>query len=71
VSEKDEVLKLQKILRSKNMDVIKQELPLVARLVGNSVLIVEGTLPERAVGGTVYIELRRYDHKLLKLTHYK
>jgi NTF2 fold immunity protein len=52
-------------------NVIKNELPLKAKLVGDSVWVIEGTLAKGADGGTVYIEIRRGDNELLKITHYK
>ncbi len=52
-------------------DVIKSELPLKAKLVGDSLWVIEGTLHEGADGGTVYIELRRRSNEVLKITHYK
>jgi len=70
--EKEKVLKIAEEIAFKEYgNVIKNELPLKARLVGDSVWIIEGTLPQGADGGTVYIELRKGDNKLLRITHYK
>lgn len=70
--EKEKVLKVAEEIAFKEYgNVIKNELPLKARLVGDSVWVIEGTLPQGADGGAVYIELGRTDHKLLKITHYK
>ncbi|WP_165759122.1 NTF2 fold immunity protein [Niastella yeongjuensis] len=72
VSAKDSALKIAEEIAFRTYgNVIKNELPLKGRLSGDSVWIVEGTLPEGADGGTVYIELSKRDYKLLKLTHYK
>ncbi|ANH83183.1 hypothetical protein A8C56_21330 [Niabella ginsenosidivorans] len=51
--------------------IIKGELPLKAQLIGDSIWIVEGSLPKGSDGGTVYIELRRSDHKIVRITHSK
>lgn len=70
--EKEKVLKIgQEIAFREYGDVIKNELPLVAKLVGDSVWIIEGTLQMGADGGTVYIEIRNGDNRVLKITHYK
>lgn len=70
--EKEKVLKLgERIAFQEYGDVIKNELPLRAKLVGDSLWILEGTLPKGSVGGTVYIEMRKNDNKVLKITHYK
>ena len=52
-------------------DVIKSELPLKAKLAGDSVWVIEGTLAKGVEGGTVYIELNKKDNRVLKITHYK
>src|SRR5687768_1979104 len=70
--EKEKVLKIaEEIAFREYGNVIKTELPLKAQLVGDSVWVIEGTLARGADGGTVYIELRKGDNKLLKITHYK
>lgn len=70
--EREKVLKIGEEIAFKEYgDVIKNELPLKAKLVGDSVWIIEGTLAKGADGGTVYIEIRRGDNELLKITHYK
>lgn len=70
--EKEGVLKIgQEIAFREYGDVIKNELPLSAKLVGDSVWIIEGTLPKGSKGGTIYIEIRNGDDKVLKITHYK
>ena len=70
--EKEKAIKLAEEIALKEYGtIIKNELPLKARLIGDSVWIVKGTLRKGADGGTVYIELRKIDNKLLKITHYK
>lgn len=70
--EREEVLKTGEEIAFKEYgDVIKNELPLKAKLEGDSVWIIEGTLAKDMDGGTVYIKLRRGDKKVLKLIHYK
>lgn len=70
--EREKVLKIGKEIAFKEYgDVIKKQLPLKAKLVGDSVWIIEGTLAKGTDGGTVYIEIRRGDNQLLKITHYK
>lgn len=71
-SEEEKVLKKAEEIAFKEYgEVIKNELPLKARLVGDSVWVIEGTLPQGADGGTVYIELSKSDNRVLKITHYK
>jgi NTF2 fold immunity protein len=77
-SESNESLEIKKVLKRAEEiafkeygSIIRKELPLRARLAGDSIWIVEGTLPKGAEGGTVYIELSRTSHQLLKITHYK
>lgn len=66
------VLKLAEEIAFKEFgSIISKELPLRARLAGDSIWIVEGTLPKGVEGGTVYIELSRTSLQLLKITHYK
>jgi hypothetical protein len=43
--------------------------PYVAVLKGDSVWVVEGTLPKRTLGGTPYIEIRKSDCKILKVAY--
>lgn len=70
--EKEKVLKFSEGIAFREYgNVIKNELPLKAQLFGDSIWIIQGTLPGRADGGTVYIELSKSDYKLLKITHYK
>lgn len=70
--DKERVLKIaEEIAFREYGDVIKSELPLKAKLVGDSVWVIEGTLAKGADGGTVYIELSKSDNRLLKITHYK
>jgi hypothetical protein len=69
--EKEVLKKAEEIAFSEYGEVIKKELPLKARLSGDSIWIIEGTLPRGADGGTVYIELSKGDHVVLKITHYK
>lgn len=45
--------------------------PFTAVLKGDSVWVVEGTLPKRMLGGTPYIEIQKSDCKILKVTHGK
>jgi hypothetical protein len=70
--EKEKVLMVAEEIAFKEYgNVIKNELPLKAQLVGDSIWIIEGTLVKGADGGTVYIELSKSDYRLLKITHYK
>ena len=72
VLEKERVLKIaEEIAFREYGDIIKKELPLTAQLIGDSVWVIQGTLIKGADGGTVYIELRRSNDELLKITHYK
>ena len=50
---------------------VLNEKPYVAKIVGDSVWVVEGSLPKDMLGGTAYIEIRVRDCDILKLTHYK
>lgn len=45
--------------------------PFTAVLRGDTVWVVEGTLPKRMLGGTPYIEIQKSDCKILKVTHGK
>jgi len=45
--------------------------PFVATLVDNEVWVVEGTLRKWLLGGVPYIEIRKDDGKILKVTHTK
>lgn len=49
---------------------IAAEKPYQARLIGDSVWVVTGTL-HTDVGGTAYIQLRKKDCKVLKMIHGK
>ena len=49
---------------------INQQKPFTATL-QDSIWIVQGTLPTGTKGGTAYIEIRKKDCKILKLTHGK
>ena len=71
-TEKQQVLKIAEAIAYKQYgSVINDELPLTATRSGDSVWIVEGTLPAGDDGGTVYIVLTKGDHRILTLTHYK
>jgi hypothetical protein len=50
---------------------IMDERPYKAKIVGDSVWIVEGTLQAGKYGGTAYIEIRMNDCKILNVTHGK
>jgi hypothetical protein len=52
-------------------NVIDNELPLTAKLVDDSIWIVEGTLPSGFLGGTVHVEISRSNLTVRKITHYK
>jgi len=70
--EKENILKLAKDTAFKRYgDIIETELPLRAKLVGDSVWIVEGTLPKNYLGGTVYIEISKQNKSVVKITHFK
>lgn len=70
--EKEKVLKVAgEIAFREYGNVIKDELPLKAQLVSDSIWVIQGTLAKNMLGGTVYIELSKTDHRILKITHYK
>jgi hypothetical protein len=72
LTEQERVLKIaKKIAFEEYGDEIKNELPLRATLVGDSLWIVKGTLKQGAEGGTVYIEISRRDYQIKKITHFK
>jgi len=52
-------------------DEIEQKKPFVARLQGDTIWIIEGSLPKGTLGGVPYIEIRKSDCKILKVTHGK
>ena len=71
-TEKEKVIKIAlDTARKIYGTLIDRELPLIAKLVGDSVWIVQGTLPPGWLGGTVYVELTKYDLRVVKLIHYK
>ena len=51
-------------------DVLK-EIPFTAKLIGDSVWIVDGSVPKGTKGGAVHIEIRKSDCKILYVIHYK
>ena len=50
-------------------DVIYSSKPFKAKLVDDSIWVVEGTLPDGYVGGTPYAEIQKIDGKILKVSH--
>lgn len=50
---------------------ILEQKPYDVRLVDDSIWLVEGSLSKYALGGTAYLEIRKADCKILKVTHYK
>jgi hypothetical protein len=50
---------------------VLDEKPYTARVKGDSIWIVEGTLERGKSGGTAYIEIRMNDCKILNVTHSK
>ena len=50
---------------------IEQKKPFMARLQGDTIWIVEGSLPKGTLGGVPYIEIRKSDCKIIKVTHGK
>jgi len=50
---------------------VLNEKPYKAKIIGDSVWVVEGSLPSNQVGGTAYIEIRAADCKVLNVTHGK
>lgn len=52
-------------------DDVEKSKPFVAHLTSSGIWIVEGTLPPGYLGGIPYIEIRRSDCKILKVTHGK
>ena len=50
---------------------VLDEKPYKARIVGDSVWIVEGTLGQGMTGGTAYIEISVKTGTILKVTHYR
>lgn len=45
--------------------------PYEAELKGDTVWVIQGTLPETDLGGVPYIEIRKSDCKILKVSHGK
>ena len=43
--------------------------PFHAKLIGDSIWVVEGTLPEGHLGGVPYAALQKKDGKVLKISH--
>lgn len=43
--------------------------PFQAKLIGDSIWVVEGTLPEGHLGGVPYAALQKKDGKVLKISH--
>lgn len=53
-------------------DVIDDSMPFKAKLQGDSLWIVDGTLPEEYVlGGTPYPEIMKADGRIVCVTHFK
>jgi hypothetical protein len=50
---------------------IYNEQPFTAKINNKGIWIVEGSLPEGAVGGTAYAEIRKKDGKVIKINHFK
>ncbi len=50
---------------------VLKEKPYSIKLINDSIWVINGTLPKNVVGGVVYIEIRKYDGKVLKVTHGK
>jgi hypothetical protein len=49
---------------------IEEEKPFQAVLVNSEVWVVQGSLPKRyTIGGTAYIEIKKRDGRILKVTH--
>ena len=48
---------------------IDEERPFVAELIGDSLWIVEGSLPKQMLGGVPYIEIQKKDGKILGMIH--
>lgn len=51
-------------------DVLKEK-PYSIKLIGDSVWVVNGTLPKNVLGGVARIEIRKCDGKILKVSHGK
>jgi len=51
-------------------DVINEK-PYSIKLQGDSIWVINGTLPKNVLGGVAYIEIRKCDGKILKVTHGK
>lgn len=50
---------------------VLHEKPFTARLTGEGVWIVEGSLPEGMKGGVAYLEISKRDGRILAVTHGK
>lgn len=50
---------------------IAGEKPYTARLVNNSVWIVEGSLPKQYTGGVAIVEIAKEDGRILRVSHGK
>ena len=71
--EKKQVLKIAKdtAVKQYGYDIIRNELPLVAKLKNDSIWVVTGTLEKGIKGGTVYVEISRQNKQVLIVTHYR
>jgi hypothetical protein len=52
-------------------DEIKNQKPFITKLQGDSIWVISGVQKEVEVGGVAYIEIRKSDCKILKVTHGK
>ncbi|MBO9728461.1 MAG: hypothetical protein J7623_07455 [Chitinophaga sp.] len=73
LSEEEKVLMIAKdtAIKVYGKRIIQGELPLVATKKNDSLWVVEGTMPDGFVGGTVYVEILRDSLKVVRMTHYK
>ena len=50
---------------------IRDEKPFHATLLNDSIWVVEGTIKNVSLGGTVYAEILKRNAKIVRITHYK
>lgn len=69
----EEILKIANDTATKvyGYKTIKKEYPLKAKLIGDTIWEVRGTLSKGYAGGTVYVKILKSNKKVIEVTHYK
>lgn len=69
----EEILKIAKdtAIKVYGYITIMKEYPLKAKLIGDTIWEVRGTLPKGFAGGTVCVKIKKSNKKVVKVTHYK